>query len=76
MPSRAMRSRRRAAAEPAGVLALRTVREAASYARVSQQTIRRWLKTGQLKSYRVGRQIRIHQNDLDDFIGSRELRWL
>lgn len=69
MPVRATPPRHRGTGKPVGMLTLRTVREAATYARVAQQTIRRWLKTGKLKSYRVGHLIRIHQKDLDDFIG-------
>jgi excisionase family DNA binding protein len=57
---------------PPRSLALLSVREAAAYARVSQQTIRRWIKTGSLKIYRAGRQIRIDENDLVDYISSGE----
>jgi excisionase family DNA binding protein len=45
-------------------LRLLSVREAASYAKVSTQTVRRWIKAGYLKIYRAGRQIRIDDSDL------------
>ena len=44
---------------------LMSVREAAKYYNVSQQTVRRLIKAGKLKTYRVGRQLRI---DLDDLV--------
>lgn len=43
---------------------LLSVRGAADYYRVSQQTVRRMIKAGKLKTYRVGRQIRIDMDDL------------
>jgi excisionase family DNA binding protein len=45
-------------------LKLLSVREAANYAKVSRQTVRRWIKAGYLKIYRAGRQIRIDEADL------------
>ena len=48
-------------------LTLLTVKDAAVYARVSEQTIRRWITAG-LKIYRAGRQIRIDEQDLVSFI--------
>jgi excisionase family DNA binding protein len=45
-------------------LKLLSVREAAGYAKVSPQTVRRWIKAGLLKIYRAGRQIRIDESDL------------
>ena len=43
---------------------LLSVRDAAEYYHVSQQTVRRLIKAGKLKTYRVGRQIRIDLADL------------
>jgi excisionase family DNA binding protein len=43
---------------------LRTVKEAADYYHVSQQTICRMIKAGKLKVYRVGRQILRDQDHL------------
>jgi excisionase family DNA binding protein len=45
-------------------LKLLSVSEAANYAKVSTQTVRRWIKAGHLKIYRAGRQIRIDEADL------------
>lgn len=45
-------------------LELLSVEEAARYAKVSVQTVRRWLKSGKLRFYRAGRQIRIDVSDL------------
>lgn len=49
-------------------LKLMTIQEAARYARVSVQTVRRWIKEGKLKTYRAGRLIRIDLNDLVQFL--------
>jgi excisionase family DNA binding protein len=43
---------------------LLSVRDAADYYQVSPQTVRRLIKAGKLKTYRVGRQIRIDLTDL------------
>ena len=43
---------------------LLSVKDAADYYHVSQQTVRRLIKAGKLKVYRVGRQIRIDLGDL------------
>ena len=60
---------RRQEVEPALGSTLLTVKDAAAYARVSEQTIRRWITAG-LKIYRAGRQIRIDEQDLVDFISA------
>jgi excisionase family DNA binding protein len=49
---------------------LLSVRDAADYYHVSQQTVRRMIKAGKLKVYRVGRQIRIDPDDLVDCMSS------
>ena len=57
--------------EPPGAaasLTLLSVKGAADYARVSTQTVRRWVKGGNLKVYHAGRQIRIDESDLVDFL--------
>lgn len=41
-----------------------SVRDAATYCGVSQQTVRRLIKARRLKSYDAGRQIRIAEPDL------------
>ena len=45
-------------------LKLMSVEDVADYAKVSTQTVRRWIKAGYLKIYRAGRQIRIDEADL------------
>ena len=47
-----------------------SIRDAADYYQVSQQTVRRMIKAGKLKVYRVGRQIRIDQDDLVNSMSS------
>jgi excisionase family DNA binding protein len=49
---------------------LLSVRDAADYFHVSQQTVRRMIKSGKFKVYRVGRQIRIDQDDLVNSMSS------
>jgi excisionase family DNA binding protein len=56
---------------PPGPLKLLTVREAAEYAKVSIQTVRRWIKAGYIKTYRAGRQIRIDEPDLIRFLSAQ-----
>ena len=46
-----------------------TIKEAATFARVSQATIRRMIATGKLESFRVGRSIRIHQTAMRSIVG-------
>lgn len=41
------------------------VAEAARYAGVTEQTIRRWIRTGRLNAHYAGRVLRVDQNDLD-----------
>jgi excisionase family DNA binding protein len=55
---------------------LLTVKEAAACAKVSTQTVRRWIKRGDLKIYRAGHQIRIDVFDLYAYISPQELQWL
>ena len=43
-------------------------REAALYLRIAESTLRRWVKSGRLKSVRLGRCVRIARSDLDRFI--------
>ena len=44
-----------------------TVREAAEWLRVSERTIRRWIKEGSLPCRHFGRTVRIAWKDLRDF---------
>jgi excisionase family DNA binding protein len=45
-------------------LTLLTGQQAADYAAVSKQTVRRWIRAGHLRVLRAGRQIRIDESDL------------
>ena len=47
---------------------LLTVQDASDFAKVSDQTIRRWIKFSDLKMYRAGRQVSIDKMDLVDFL--------
>jgi excisionase family DNA binding protein len=55
-------------------LELLTVKEAATCAKVSPQTIRRMIKRGDLKIYRAGHQIRIDTADLFTCISPQDLQ--
>ena len=55
---------------------LMSVQEAATYAKVSTQTIRRAIKAGELKAYRAGRQLRIDESDLVHWLSPDKLEWL
>ncbi len=48
--------------------ALYSVTETAKLLKVSPRTVRRWIKKGDLKVHRFGRQIRITDSDLVTFI--------
>lgn len=50
---------------------LLTVDEVAERLNVSTKTVRRWIKTGELPAYRLGRQIRISEKDLRRFLRDR-----
>jgi excisionase family DNA binding protein len=54
----------------ARTLELLTIKEAAAFAKVSTQTLRRAIKAGELKFYRAGRQIRIDESDLVNYLSS------
>lgn len=49
-------------------LNLRSIDESADYCRVSTQTIRRAIKSGHLQIYRAGRQIRIDESHLIEYL--------
>jgi excisionase family DNA binding protein len=61
---------------PPRSLRLMSVQGAADYAKVSTQTVRRAIKAGDLKTYRIGRQIRIDESDLVNYLSSQCLKWL
>jgi excisionase family DNA binding protein len=57
-------------------LRLLSIHDAAQYSGVSRTTVRRWIKAGELKIYRAGRQIRINEQDLVEFLSGETLKWL
>lgn len=53
---------------PAALPRLYTVTETAAFAQVSTKTIRRWLDDGRIPFHRLGRQLRIAEDDLLAFL--------
>lgn len=51
-----------------------TPNEIAAELRIAEETVRRWCRTGQLKSLRVGRQFRIVRSDLEAFLREQEVQ--
>jgi excisionase family DNA binding protein len=41
---------------------------------VSVYTVRRWVKTGQLRAFKPGKEYRIQKSDLEEFLRAREVR--
>jgi excisionase family DNA binding protein len=54
-------------------LELLTIKEAAAFAKVSTQSVRRWIKAGLLKIYRAGRQTRIDESELVNLLSLQDL---
>jgi len=54
-----------------GITRLLTVAEVASVMRVSRMTVYRLIRRGQLKAIRVGRNYRVRENDLDEYLESQ-----
>jgi excisionase family DNA binding protein len=50
---------------------LLTINEAAEFLRVSEKTIRRWIKARELTAAQLGSQWRIRPRDLDLFVRDR-----
>jgi len=50
---------------------LLSVREAASQLGFAPKTVRKFIKTGQLRGARIGREWRVDQDDLDLFVARR-----
>jgi excisionase family DNA binding protein len=58
-------------------LKLLTLQETATYARVSISTVRRWIRGGELPTYTAGRQKRVDEKALVQFLsGPQNLLWL
>jgi excisionase family DNA binding protein len=41
---------------------------------VSVYTVRRWVKTGQLRAFKPGKEYRVRESDLEEFLAAREVR--
>ena len=50
---------------------LLSIEDVAKALQVPKQTIRRWITDAELRSHRLGRQIRISEEDLAAFLGRR-----
>jgi excisionase family DNA binding protein len=59
---------------PPRSLKLMSVQDAADYAKVSAQTVRRAIKVGSLKTYRMGSQIRIDESDLVNYLSPEYMK--
>jgi len=53
---------------------LYTTAEAGNYLKVSELTIRRYIKAGKLKSNMLGRQHRIPESELSNFINGHRIQ--
>ncbi len=64
---------RRGAVKPnnASMSRFLTIAEVAEQLRVNQKTVRRWIDSGQLQAYKLGRQWRISERDLQHFLRER-----
>ncbi len=51
-----------------------TVEEISQQLRVDVKTVRKWIRKGDLVAMDIGREYRIRQSNLDDFIRRRESR--
>ncbi len=45
-----------------------TVRQVAERCGVSERTVRRWIKTGELRAHQLGRSVRVSEEDLAAFL--------
>jgi excisionase family DNA binding protein len=52
-------------------LRLLTVNEVAELLQVSGKTVRRWIERQELRTHRLGRQLRVAEEDLAAFLGQR-----
>ena len=52
-------------------LRLLTVNEVAELLQVSSKTVRRWIERQELRTHRLGRQLRVAEEDLATFLGRR-----
>lgn len=50
-----------------------SVEEVAQTLKMDEETVRRWIRSRQLKAYRFGRDLRIRREDFDKFVKERAL---
>ncbi len=50
---------------------LLTIREVAAYLQVGEKTIRRWIEADELIAFKLGRQWRVAEKDLQNFLRER-----
>ncbi len=58
---------------PHGLSPLHKVDEAAEILNVSTKSVRRWIDTKELEAYRIGRNIRISDDSLREFLNKRKV---
>lgn len=51
-----------------------SLEDVATRLQVSDQTIRRWIKSGKLTAYKPGLEYRIRESDLEEFLAARAFR--
>lgn len=56
---------------PSDHLQLQTIETIAKWCEVSTKTVRRWIDRGELDAYRLGRQLRVSERDLELFLRER-----
>ena len=49
-----------------------TVKEITAELRVSKYTVWRWIKTGKLVGYKIGREFLVRREDYDNFVQQRQ----
>lgn len=50
-----------------------SVAQIAQHLQMDEETIRRWIRTKQLKAYKFGRDLRVRREDFDQFVKERAL---
>ncbi len=51
-----------------------SLEEVAERLGISERTVRRWIKAGDLPAYQPGREYRIRSTDLEEFLEQRKVR--
>jgi excisionase family DNA binding protein len=53
---------------------LYTIAEIAEYLSMTQDTIRRWIKEGQMPAIKLDRELRVKESDLEAFLEARRIK--